>query len=256
MAIPFVSGIKIFETIYDVENHDNEASDVEKGALLLEQLKSNPHWQPYFDVLPTQTSNFAPTPDFWDEETIQQLEVPQLVQNTLALKREAGSSPDLQFATWLVRSRAFSTFKLLPDANEKRIRTRTVLIPYMDFLNHEEANSSNAKIQKVEAKNDDESFFALVATRSIEPGDQITITYGTGLETSLDLFTKYGFWYDGNPNDANLNLEHVSWSTSLEDDEELLSDLHHTNDKQQREMLALRVHLKRIQKDRQRPASE
>ena len=247
LAVPFVSCVKVYESIYDMDRQDDEASDVKKASLFLEQWKNSMHWRAYFDCLPTISSNFDPSPDFWDEETIRQLEVPKLVQDTLALKRETESSAELQFATWLVRSRAFSTFKLLPDANEKRIRTRTMLIPFMDFLNHG-GNASNAEIQKIEAKNDDESFFALVATQPIEPGEQITITYGTGHETTLDLFTKYGFYVDDNPNDVHLDLENVSWSTSLEQDEELRKE---APKGELRDMLALRVHLKRIQRIQQ-----
>jgi len=247
LAVPFTTCVLMYENIYDMANDNGDASDVNKGALLLEQLKNDGgRWQPYFDCLPTLSSNFDATPDFWKEETIRQLEVPKLVQDTLDLKRATESSPELQFATWLVRSRAFSTFKLLPDAKEKRIRTRTVLIPFMDFLNHNTAAHSNARIEKIEAKNEEESFFALVATKKMSPGQQVTITYGTGHETTLDLFTKYGFWTSNNPNDISLNLDGVSWSSSLDEDEQRL--LVQSSNEERRAMLALRAHLKRVQR--------
>jgi len=247
LAVPFVTCVMIHESIYDMANQDGDASNVEMGAHLMKKLTNSPHWQPYFDCLPTVTSNFDPTPDFWDEETIRQLEFPKLVNDILAVKRETETSAEHHFATWLVRSRAFSTFKLLPNANEKRIRTRTVLIPYLDFLNHN-ALSSNAEIRKIESKHDEESFFALVATKPIQRGEQVTITYGTGHETSLDLFSKYGFWTIDNQNDSNLNLDNVAWSTSLEDDEQrLLEDEALSEDV--RNMLSLRAHLKRIQQN-------
>ena len=253
-AVPFVSCILVHENVYDmadpVESGRAEASDVEKGRLMLQWLHDKPHWQPYYECLPTMSSNFDATPDFWDTETIRQLEVPQLVEETLAIKRATESSLELQLATWLVRSRAFSTFKLLPNADEKRIRTRTVLIPFMDFLNHN-AVTSNARIEKVEAKSDEESFFALVATERIPAGEQITITYGTGHETTLDLFTKYGFWTNDNANDLSLNLDEVQWSSSMEEDEQLrLSSC--PQEKEIGEMLNLRIHLKRIQRQQQR----
>lgn len=246
LAVPFLTCVLVYENVYDIANENGDASDVEKGALLLERLKNDGdgHWQPYFDCLPTVNSNFDATPDFWEEETIRQLEVPRLVQDTLELKHATKASSELQFATWLVRSRAFSTFKLLPDANEKRIRTRTVLIPFLDFLNHGAASQSNARIEKIEAKNESESFFALVATREIASGEQVTITYGTGHETTLDLFTKYGFWTSDNPNDISLNLEGAAWSSSLDEDELLLEE---SSNGEMRDMLALRAHLKRVQ---------
>ena len=256
VAIPFGACILVHESVYDVvmgQDSQAEISDVEKGAVLLELL-ANPHWRPYSDCLPTRATNFAATPDFWDEDTIRQLEVPKLVQHTLAIQRATTTTTtesllSLPFATWLLRSRAFGTYTLIQNGpkQQQRIRTRTVLIPFLDFLNHSATATSNARIEVVESKQDDEeSFYALIATQNIAAGDPVTITYGTGHETTLDLFTKYGFWTEDNPNDTLLNLENVPWSSTLEEDEQQLAVGPPSGEI--RDMLRLRIHLKRLQR--------
>jgi hypothetical protein len=66
----------------------------------------------------------------------------------------------------------------------------------VDFLNHGGTGASsttNAALEVVETKSYDESFYALVATEPIRKGQEIRICYGTGKETSLEIFVKYGF---------------------------------------------------------------
>mmetsp|Transcript_28348 Transcript_28348/g.68960 ORF Transcript_28348/g.68960 Transcript_28348/m.68960 type:complete len:167 (-) Transcript_28348:162-662(-) len=53
--------------------------------------------------------------------------------------------------------------------------------------------TANAELQVVETKEYNESFYALVATQPIQKNEQICITYGTGEESSVDTFIKYGF---------------------------------------------------------------
>jgi hypothetical protein len=77
-------------------------------------------------------------------------------------------------------------------------------------------------IEKIESKSDDESYFALVATWDIEKDEKITLCYGTGQETSLDLLSKYGFWTQNNPNDARL-IESIAWPSNKDEDEKRLS---------------------------------
>jgi hypothetical protein len=64
---------------------------------------------------------------------------------------------------------------------------RTVLIPYMDFLNHD-SQTFNAALQVIEIKAYDKSFYALVATRHISKGVELLIRYGVGDESSLELY--------------------------------------------------------------------
>jgi hypothetical protein len=357
LAIPTSACLTIYDRVYDMmadqqddddgeigSSNDQEARDIRDGALHLRQLliksasssrqeqqdgpdEENFFWQIYLDTLPTDDESsqrhFDPTPDFWDDDIIRQLEVPQLVTDMLLRKAQQldpqeEQTPSLAFCTWLVRSRAFTTFQMLGttareeepkeqqaegDAvagGDRTLRTRTVLIPYLDMLNHVSAGTSNTVMEKIESpvvdverggdddddyndndagsrRNDDTtSYFALVAAQDIAANDELTVTYGSGHETCLDLFTKYGFWLPNNPNDANLECLSLSssssvlWSTSLaqdeqalaalmqqrlandddgQDDDESLSTRHHDRRRQRhhRSMLELRIHLKRLQ---------
>jgi SET domain len=78
------------------------------------------------------------------------------------------------------------------DLSVQRIQ-RTMLIPYMDMINHATIDRANAIIQIIEGTTDDESMFCIQAIRIIKPGQEIIISYGTGQETTLDIFSKYGF---------------------------------------------------------------
>ena len=104
----------------------------------------------------------------------------------------------------------------------------------MDFVNGaDDSRPHNAELQVVETKAYDESFYALVTTRAIPYGGEIRIRYGTGQETSLDLFVKYGFLPQQCEEISNSDkrtllleqLEGVSWSTSLGDDQARLQTL-------------------------------
>jgi hypothetical protein len=204
-------------------------------------------YQAYFDCIPmtTKDPNFDATPDFWTTEEIQQLEVPSVVQSTLLRKNaiqrlaEAVVAPTsgttnkvddfhsvLQHASWLVQTRAFTTYKRAVDLDgNEGLLSRVVLIPWMDFINSADSRSYNAELQVVETKAYDESFYALVATKPIPKGAEIRIRYGIGQETPLDLFVKYGFLpqleeiSDTDKTAMSNQLEGVSWSTSLQDDQ-------------------------------------
>jgi len=146
------------------------------------------------------------------------------------------------------------------------ILSRTVLLPYLDMLNHDDINDPNTSIEVVVEIPDgcDESFHALRALRPIKAGDQLTISYGTGRETSLDLFSKYGFWTTENPFDCDIDWDNAAkarWTTSLRQDELSLekvlldeaggSDNDDDDDNSslaspQKTILSLRIHLKKL----------
>ena len=74
-------------------------------------------WAPYLNTLPVQgSSQFDPTPDFFDEQELQLFEFPRLIRQAKSRKEdiekfaaETSIEKDrLQFATWLTASRAFS----------------------------------------------------------------------------------------------------------------------------------------------------
>ena len=64
-------------------------------------------------------------------------------------------------------------------------------------------------IEVIETDSYDESFVALQAVRPIAQYEQITLRYGTGFETSLEMLDKYGFYAESNPNDARIDWDLV-----------------------------------------------
>ena len=242
------------------------ASRLENGLYFLQRFwkdqEQYQRWKPYFDCLPRDRNdpNFDPTPDFWSPEEICELQIPSLVDSILARKQglealflslTAANNNDndnddavtmtleeLQHAAWLIQTRAFTTFQKVPvhnnpfnnnddsNNNEYSLRSRTVLIPYLDFINHSDGKT-NAELQVVESKEYDESFYALRATRNIQAGKEIRICYGTGQETFLDLYAKYGFLLPPTTKkDRQRLLKHYGlvdtscFTTTLEEDEQ------------------------------------
>jgi hypothetical protein len=201
----------------------------------------------YMECLPTlYDSQFDATPDFWDESVILQLQIPRLVEESLKRKRETAYLPHLQWATWIIGSRGFSTFKVNPDGTT--LQRKTALIPYLDMLNH--GLSPNASIEVVECPGSyQDSFYALQALESIPKGEQITINYGIR-ETSLDLLSKYGFWIPNIPADDYIDWNAVNpqWTTTLAQDKAVLET---TTDATLRQVLLLRIYLKQLRSEQQ-----
>jgi hypothetical protein len=263
-AVPFVTTILIneeFQPNADESDHHDDDDNNDKNKLLLaskpdnglllqkrsfEDQQQRNRYTPYFNSIPldSQDDNFDATPDFWTTEEIQQLEYQELIQTILGRKndierlvvqqqqqqQQSSSSsyiPSLQHCCWMAQTRAFTTFKRAMDLDgTEGLLSRVVLIPLLDYLNHRSQNN-NAELHVVETKEYDESFYALIATEPIRKGSQITIRYGTGSESSIDIYTKYGFLpEDGNQtNDDEIlpeKLNGVQWSTTLEDDKAML----------------------------------
>eukprot|EP00980_Cylindrotheca_fusiformis_P017157 scaffold5281_cov127-Cylindrotheca_fusiformis.AAC.6 len=247
-AVPFVTTFLIDETFTERNEKKEDllsAHKLEKAVQFLEKMQTQKEtWQPYLDCLPTTgDGNFDATPDFWSEDEIRQLEEPTLVEDMLSRKAELETLAaekgydlkELQRAAWLVRSRAFTTLKkaasLDPDDPENLTKEgllqRTVMIPFFDFLNHASVDA-NSELQVVETKAYEESFYALTATCNIEKGSELRLQYGTGKETSMELFAKYGFLpLDNMQNDFAYwkSAAPVAWSTTLEEDKKRLSQI-------------------------------
>lgn len=187
--------------------------------------------------------NLQPTPDFYSDEEIAQLEFPMIVKQANERKSqitalsESTNIPfdELQFATWLVASRSFAIKISVDDSlvkegavstAEKSIR---VLLPYLDMINHSSDNA-NAELHLIDPEKD-EAWFAIRANRPIKKGKEISISYGaSGVESSLGLLMNYGFVPDDNKIDKLLLrnggddcLGKDEWSTILEEDEAQLS---------------------------------
>jgi hypothetical protein len=237
-AIPFPATLLV---------EDNISGDESQGGMrFLETFYNDDTYKYYMDYLPKlRDSQFDATPDFWEESVIQQLQIPRIVQKALERKRETAHLPHLQWATWIVGSRGFSTFKVNPHGSLER---KTVLIPYLDMLNH--GLSPNASIEVVECPGSyQDSFYALQALQSILKGEQITINYGIR-ETSLDLLAKYGFWIPDNPADDYIDWDAVDpqWTSTLEQDKATLET---TTDATLRKVLLLRIYLKQLRSEQQ-----
>jgi len=206
-------------------------------------------WSPYLDTLPKQGSEqFDPTPDFFCDDDLDLLEFPRLVQKAKERKEQIAqvaaergmSVEDLQFATWLVSSRAFQLSlssaeeekdnempqydergQVITKAQKKTIR---VMVPFIDMANHS-SDQPNCKLTLIDPEKDD-AWFALEATRPITAGKELVISYGSGVDSSVELFMDYGFVPSTNRidsimlekggDDAIKSLD--GWTTTLEED--------------------------------------
>ena len=239
---------------------ENEMSVVDGAVNYLQWYAMNPQaramWSPYIDTLPTREANFDPTPDFYSDEEIAQLEFPMIVKQALERKEQLAEAAqktnipidDLQFSTWLVSSRSFSIKITIDDSDLVRETTGSddlkgnsaaykvkeqglrVLLPYLDMINHESHNF-NSELHLIDPEKDD-AWFAIRATRPIKKNKEITISYGAaGVETSVGLLMNYGFIQDENKFDSLLLKNGgddcidsaEGWTTSLEDDEQQLA---------------------------------
>lgn len=286
LAIPAVTAMEIMVTT------DKESNEVDKGLSLLKCLLGTAtsidnRWHRYLQSLPTIDHHFDATCDFWNESDSNELQIPSLVRESLEKKKHIDSvantnhvNPnELHFATWLARSRMFTRITTkMPNKNDDVVKTnmdndetnnsslndeevffhRTVLIPYMDMINH--SYEGNSIISILEGRSDEESMYCLQATQEINVGDEILITYGTGFETTLELFMKYGFFdlsssatYDTN-DFMYLDFSQLEplWTTTIEQDIEILSKMINTGDNNattsnKQKAIALRLYLKKLQ---------
>lgn len=231
--------------------------------MYLNDEKAKQLWKPYLDTLPTREKQFDPTPDFFLDEEIQQLEFPRAVERAQQRKQEIESlakkeeitMEELQFATWLVSSRSFSIAIFAGDAVGDRIskpsKSIRVLLPYLDMINHS-SNNPNVELHLIDPEKDD-AWVAIRATQPIQAGKQVTICYGTGVDSSVELQENYGFVPDDNKIDALMLkkggegcIEDESrWSTTL--DEDLAA--YQTAEGNMRNVLALRIKLKKAYAD-------
>ena len=241
------------------------------GANLLRMYIQDPQqrdiWAFYLDTLPQSPGSDA-TPDFMDSSEIDLLEFPRVVERAKERKQQiqelatANNIPvdDLQYATWIVSSRAFpislssdditaATFdergQVIAKADRKWIR---VLVPYIDLANHN--SDPNAKLTLIDPQKDD-AWFALEALRPISQGKEICIAYGSGVDSTAELFLNYGFVPTENKIDALMLKKGGDdaiasidgWSTTLEEDRAML-EMTSEDDVNLRKILSFRIKLK------------
>lgn len=249
----FVSGASFDESAGRSDHGDDD--DYNGGTYL--DLDSD-YYAPYVTTLPSKpvinTNNKNDydneeglTPDFWSESTINEIGIPSYTQQILNRKRiiqtmarnNNVNERDLQWATFLIRSRRFTTWNMVPDPNEesegafggaftqKKVeQIQGFLVPLIDMANHSPNPNAVMKISvnKWTRKFDESSSFALRATRPIKKGEEITISYGDGTSTCLELLDKYGFFVENDEDGANergVDLDELGpiWGTSVEEDE-------------------------------------
>jgi hypothetical protein len=96
------------------------------------------------------------------------------------------------------------------------------------MANHN-SDQPNAKLTLIDPEKDD-AWFALEATRPIKEGKEIVISYGSGVESSVELLMNYGFvphsnridefMLDKAGDDAIASLD--GWTTTLDEDKAML----------------------------------
>jgi hypothetical protein len=234
-------------------------------------------WDPYVCNLPeAESCNEAGlTPDFWPDHLIEELEVPSFIKeiksrkNIVKIVAEKNGVDEnvLRWATWMIRSRRFSTWDTVDDPSndggsfvdklipKKVEQVKGFLLPLIDMANH--ALKPNAAMQitvnKWTRKFDDSASFVLQALSPISKDEEITISYGEGDWTCLEMMDKYGFFLENGEADKKFDWKglNCSFSTSMEEDENERTKLLNEEEKKREhgsrvDLLTLRIYLKRL----------
>ncbi|GAX27450.1 hypothetical protein FisN_23Hh086 [Fistulifera solaris] len=251
----------------------DEGNVAEYGHSFYRQYYTKPDdwWKDYLQSLPSRIIETSTTPNLWSDSEIDLLEFPRLVQQAKKrrdqieelARKENIPLDDLKLATWLVTSRAF----LIPIADDNQetvyddrgqVITKTatrvlpVMVPFIDIANH--SSNPNAKLTLLDPEKD-EAFFCLTSTRPIPKGTEITIGYGSGVASSVELLLNYGFVAPGNQLDRFMLKKGgddclalaSDWTTSLEDDQTMLKLLNENPEERNdvlRQILSFRIQLK------------
>ena len=213
----------VFDTFDEVTGSEDwseeDFDDVYQGLNFLSTFMKDRDYAPYVNTLPhipSSGDDAGLTPDFWSKEYILGLEVPKFVKQILdrkqiveeVAKKNNVNEDELRWATWMMRSRRITTWNMVDDPNssddEKLLgvfptksgnkieQIQGFLIPLIDMANH--AHHPNAllkiSVNRWTRQFDDTSTFALRALKPINKGEEVTILYGEGDRTSLDLLGK------------------------------------------------------------------
>ena len=259
------------ETVYDVYQALELINKMENDDWI---------WDPYICNLPEEPESgdeSGLTPDFWSDDLIRELEIPSFIQEIMDRKnivrivaeKNGVDENELRWATWMIRSRRFTTWDRVDDPSiddsgslmqkviPKQVeQIKGFLLPLIDMANH--ANEPNAEmkvtVNKWTKKFDETSSFALRALEPIRKDGEITISYGDGDWTCLQMMDKYGFFLEESEADEKfdwkeLKLLDYKSSTSLDDDENelkvLLEGQEECNESRIN-MLSLRIRIKSL----------
>jgi len=218
-------------------------------------------WKSVLDMLPqssTDDEEMTLTPDYYEEEELELLEFPPLLQQIKDRQKEMQQIIDdeeksggdltydeLQFATHLVSSRsvavpiADATEPMLDDEGRPVMKVGEegkilrILIPFLDLVNHASVQNANCELHLIDPQKDD-AWFALKAKRNIPAGAELSVSYGTtGFESSCDIFRDYGFVPNDHKPVDKLMLKKLheqeptaypQWTTTLKEDTFMLKE--------------------------------
>jgi hypothetical protein len=243
-------------------------------------------WAPYLDTLPAKVTPESATPDFFSSDELALLEFPRVLARAKQRQEEIQavaatvdqnemSLEEIQFATWIVSTRAFPIQIAVPDNQDEQDSATAnagdiqlddrgqviskaerswirVMAPYIDIVNHN--SNANAKMTLIDPEKDD-AWFALEATRPIPQGREINIGFGSGYDSSVELLLNYGivpteenkvdaFMLRKGGDDCIASLD--GWSTTLEEDEAMLEMMAEDDDDVNlRKILAFRIKMKK-----------
>lgn len=244
-----------FSSIPGSDKWDEEdVEDVYQGLGFLSSFAKDDEYSPYISTLPPRPDDVSTTeglpPDYWPRSTIEQIQIPDyssrilsrkdIVENVVAINKVPVD--ELQWATWMMRSRRFTTWNMVDDpnsedqglfgkiANQNKVeQIQGFLIPLIDMANHAQDPNAALKISvnRWTREFDESSSFALRALRPIRKGEQVTICYGEGDRNSLDLLEKYGFFVPDNEADGDIdwNEMRTEFTGSVEMDVRELAEM-------------------------------
>ncbi|KAL3806738.1 hypothetical protein ACHAXA_000378 [Cyclostephanos tholiformis] len=182
VEVPYNSALLVGDTAWVRKDDDfddilgsdgwskHDLDDVYQGLNFLRSVVENREYAPYIDNLPQMPfsgNEFGLPPDFWNSEFISASEVPELVKQIQGRKQiidEVAKKNDvhpslLRWATFMIRSRRFTTWNIIYDPNSKNdplfgvfpIRQNKIeqiqgfLLPLIDMANH--AHNPNAGLK-------------------------------------------------------------------------------------------------------------
>jgi hypothetical protein len=274
-SLPFVHAVVFINTFSLAELWDKQTIyDVYQALILLSRkLDQDGIWDSYICNLQQEPVGHESglTPDFWSNDLIQELEIPSLIKVIMDRKeivkivaeKNGVDEHKLRWATWMIRSRRFSTYDTVNDPAgdsllskmglRKVEQVKGFLLPLIDMANH--ANDPNAEMEitvnKWTRKFDETSSFALRALVPIAKDEEICISYGDGSWTCVQMMDKYGFFLEDSEADEQIDWRDLdcAFSTSLEEDEmnrRMLMDEGGEGQGSRRDMLSLRIRVKQL----------
>ena len=202
-----------YETAWNLGKENNDPT--QPGSIVLqeycrwisgEEPSPEKNLNPYLEVLPPFGSfDVLGSTDFFSDEALDMLQIPQIKEETLARRKRSQSRYEydikpvleqypwkdgketteehLRWASWLVTSRVL-TVEGEAGMNEKF----RVMIPLIDMCNHDRNSPHILTGRAVPG-----GMLKVVAGKTVEAGEQINIVYGGGVSGNDRFIQDYGF---------------------------------------------------------------